>query len=260
MEESNPNEWDGDMVAALTDIMTIHPDGARNMLTLRATCAWNPDKEVLDPAWQFLDSAGDPLPERRRSINLTDIFGYMPIFWLGALRDAAEEFTPRLGHWGRLLRSGRIPAELEKEALKTLADLDAKIIAADPRLSDIATMIGEATRVAVGEGPGSARLTVIRYRLPLKKCFNVPASLCATKTCGLGCHSAIPVRDFKSLAVIFLFQAAVLQQLAEAEQPGVEAVFAIEAPEAHLHPQAARTLWTRTPVGARPFCPGRWPV
>lgn len=150
MEESKPSEWDGDMVAALTDIITIHPDGARNMLTLRVTCAWNPDKEVFDPAWQFLDSAGDPLPERRRSINLTGFFGYMPIFWLGALRDAAEEFTPRSGHWGRLLRSVRIPAELEEEALKTLADLDAKIIAADPRLTDIATMIGEATRVAVG--------------------------------------------------------------------------------------------------------------
>lgn len=28
MEESAPNEWDADMVAALSDIMTIHSDGA----------------------------------------------------------------------------------------------------------------------------------------------------------------------------------------------------------------------------------------
>lgn len=244
MEENEPGAWDGDMVAALEDIITIHPDGARNMLTLRVTCAWNPDKEVFDPVWQFLDSAGDPLPERRRSINLTGFFGYMPIFWLGALRDAADAFTPRSGHWGRLLRSVRIPPELEEEALKTLAALDAKIIAADPRLNDIATMIGEATRVAVGEGPGSARLNTLPLAIEemLQRTGIVMRNEDLRPWLPLGYHG----QGLQSLAVIFLFQAAVLQQLAEAEQPGVEAVFAIEEPEAHLHPQAARTLWTRT--------------
>jgi len=208
------------------------------------TCAWDPDKEAFDPAWQFLDSAGDPLPERRRSINLTGFFGYMPLFWLGALRDAADEFTPRSGHWGRLLRSVRIPAELEAEALKTLADLDAKIIAADPRLTDIATMIGEATRVAVGEGPGSARLNTLPLAIEemLQRTGIVMRNEDLRPWLPLGHHG----QGLQSLAVIFLFQAAVLQQLAEAEQPGIEAVFAIEEPEAHLHPQAARTLWDRT--------------
>ena len=244
MEESKTNEWDADMVAALTDIITIHPDGVRNMLTLRVTCVWNAEKEVFDPAWQFLDTVGDPLPERRRSINLTGFFGYMPIFWLGALRDAADEFTPRSGHWGRLLRSVRIPPELEAEALSTLADLDAKIIAADPRLTDIAIMIGEATRVAVGEGPGSARLNTLPLAIEemLQRTGIVMRNEDLRPWLPLGHHG----QGLQSLAVIFLFQAAVLQQLAEAEQPGVEAVFAIEEPEVHLHPQAARTLWNRT--------------
>lgn len=244
MEEGAANEWDADMVAALNDIIAIHADGVRNVLTLRVTCAWDADREVFDPAWQFLDAAGEPLPERRRSINLTGFFGYMPLFWLGALRDAANEFTPRSGHWGRLLRSVRIPPELEAEALKTLADLDAKIIAADPRLSDIATMIGEATRVAVGDGPGSARLNTLPLAIEemLQRTGIVMRNEDLRPWLPLGHHG----QGLQSLAVIFLFQAAVLQQLAEAEQPGVEAVFAIEEPEAHLHPQAARTLWSRT--------------
>ena len=123
MEEGEPGEWDPDMVAALNDISDIHPDGVRNILSLRVTCAWNQDKETFDPAWQFLNAAGEPMPERRRSVNLTGFFGYMPLFWLGALRDASNEFTPRSGHWGRLLRSVRIPPALEAEALKTLAQL-----------------------------------------------------------------------------------------------------------------------------------------
>lgn len=244
MEEQARGEWDGDMVAALEEILAIHPDGERNILSLRVTCAWNTDKEGFDPVWQFLDAAGDPLPERRRSINLTGFFSYMPLFWLGALRDAADQFTPRSGHWGRLLRSVRIPPELEAEALTTLADLDAKIIAADPRLTEIANMIGEATRVAIGEGPGSARLNTLPLAIEemLQRTGIVMRNEDLRPWLPLGHHG----QGLQSLAVIFLFQAAVLQQLAEAEQPGVEAVFAIEEPEAHLHPQAARTLWNRT--------------
>jgi len=160
MQEPQPGAWDPDMVAALEEIVTLLPDG-RNLVTVQVTCEWNAEKEVFDPAWQFLDSAGHLLPERRRAINLTGFFGYMPLFWLGALRDAAEEFTPRSGHWGRLLRSVRIPDALEEDALRILAELDARIVAADPRLTKIADMIGQATRVAIGEGPGAARLNTL---------------------------------------------------------------------------------------------------
>jgi putative ATP-dependent endonuclease of OLD family len=245
MEEPATGQWDADMVAALDDIIALRPDG-RNLLTLRVTCAWNPEKEVFDPSWQFLDAAGDPLPERRRSINLTGFFSYMPIFWLGVLRDASDEFTPRSGHWGRLLRSVRIPPELEAEALTLLAELDAKIVAADPRLTDIANMIGEATRVAVGEGPGAARLNTLPLAIEemLQRTGIVMRNEDLRPWLPLGHHG----QGLQSLAVMFLFQAAVIQQLSEAEQPGVEAIFAIEEPEAHLHPQAARTLWDRTQI------------
>ncbi|WP_158670435.1 ATP-dependent nuclease, partial [Bradyrhizobium guangdongense] len=244
MEEPASGRWDPDMVAALEDIITVHADGQRNLLNMRVTCAWNTEKEVFDPSWQFLDTAGNPMPERRRAINLTGFFNYMPMFWLGALRDASGEFAPRSGHWGRLLRSVRIPAELEEEALKILADLDAKIIAADPRLTGIANMIGQATRVAVGEGPGAARLNTLPLAIEemLQRTGIVMRNEELRPWLPLGHHG----QGLQSLAVIFLFQAAVMQQLAEAEQPGVEAVFAIEEPEAHLHPQAARTLWDRT--------------
>ena len=242
VEEAETGEWDADMVAVLEDIITVLPDG-RNILTVQVTCAWSEEKEAFDPAWQFLDSAGEPLSERRRAINLTSFFRYMPLFWLGALRDAANEFTPRSGHWGRLLRSVRIPAELEAEAMEILADLDTRIVASDPRLSEIADTIGQATRIAIGEGPGAARLHTLPLGIEdmLRRTGVVLRNEELRPWLPLGHHG----QGLQSLAVIFLFQAAVLQQLAEADQPGVEPVFAIEEPEAHLHPQAARTLWER---------------
>lgn len=242
MEEPNAGTWDPDMVAALEDIMIVLPDG-RSALTVQVTCAWNEEKEAFDPAWQFLDALGHPLPERRRAINLTGFFNYMPLHWLGALRDAPSEFTPRSRHWGNLLRGVRIPEALEEEALNTLADLDAKIIAADPRLTEIADQIGEATQVAIGEGPGAARLNTLPVGIEdlLQRTGIVLRNEALRPWLPLDHHG----QGLQSLAVIFLFQAAVLQQLAEEESPGAEPVFAIEEPEAHLHPQAARVLWSR---------------
>ena len=233
MQEPQPSLWDPDMVAALEDIITVLPDG-RNLLTVQVTCAWDEEKEAFDPAWQFLDSAGEPLPERRRAINLIGFFSYMPLFWLGALRDAADEFAPRSGHWGRLLRSVHIPDELEADALRILSELDARIVAADPRLTEIADTIGQATRVAIGEGPGAARLNTLPLAIEdmLQRTGIILRNDELRPWLPLGHHG----QGLQSLAVIFLFQAAALQQLAEAEQPGIEPIFAIEEPEVHLHP------------------------
>ena len=47
----------------------------------------------------------------------------------------------------------------------------------------------------------------------------------------------------QSLAVIFLFQAFIEHLLPELYEPESVPVLALEEPETHLHPQAARTLW-----------------
>ena len=242
-EEPSTGAWDNDMVAALDDILGILPDG-RNILSLRVTCEWDEENQKFDPIWQFLNPEGEPLGDRRRSINLTSFFSYVPLFWLGPLRDASSEFAPRSGHWGRLLKGVQIPDALENEVMKTLKTLDEKISEADPRLSSIAEVIGSATQVAIGEGPGAARLNTLPMAMEemIQRTGVVLRNEDGRPWLPLAHHG----QGLQSLSVIFLFQAAAMQKLAEEELTGVEPIFAIEEPEAHLHPHAARTLWERT--------------
>lgn len=243
LEERAAGQWDVDMVAELDEIVQVRSDG-RNSLTLRVNCAWNEEREAFDPVWEFLDLAGQPLTgQRRRSMNFTNFFQYLPLFWLDALRDASDEFKPGSSHWGRLLRAIRIPDALQSEAMATLTDLDARIIAADPRLAELAETIGQATHVAIGDSPGNARLNA----LPMS--IEDILQRAGISVRGENLRPWLPLdhhgQGLQSLAVIFLFQASVELQLRESTRSGVEAVFAIEEPEVHLHPQAARTLWQR---------------
>ena len=79
LEEPQTGAWDADMVAALDEIIGVSQDG-RNLITLRVTCAWNEEKEAFEPAWEFLDPAGQPRTEKRRATNLTGFFGYLLFF------------------------------------------------------------------------------------------------------------------------------------------------------------------------------------
>ncbi len=211
LEEPEVGVWDADMVAVLEDVMTILPRGT-NGVTVRVTCVWNADKEAFDPRWEFLDAGGQPMTGKaQRATNLTGFFAYLPLFWLNALRDAPDEFTPRASYWGRLSRSVRIPNELENEALKTLADLDSRLIAADPHLAEIAGGIGQATQVAIGEGPGAARFNMLP--LGIEDMLQRTGLMLRNENLRPWLPLASHGQGLQSLAVIFLLQAAALQQL-----------------------------------------------
>jgi putative ATP-dependent endonuclease of OLD family len=241
-EENPADQWDPDMVAALDDLVVLTDNGS-NLISLRVTCEWSEEKEAFDPAWEFLDASGEPLTQKaQRAMNLSGFFAYAPLFYLAALRDAADEFGPRSSLWARLLKSIRIPAEVEGEVKGSLDLLDAQLLAADPRLAEIAETIGLAAKVAIGQSEGEARLRM----LPMNTWDLISRASVVLQNETL--RPWLPLdhhgQGLQSLSVIFLFQAAVFQQLLE-EQPGTEPIFLLEEPEAHLHPQAARTLWDR---------------
>lgn len=89
-------------------------------------------------------------------MNLERFWQYLPVFYLGALRDVDEEFSPRSQFWGRLLKAMEIPPALVTKVQRVLDLLNKKLLQADPRLAQIAETLSGATCVAArdwSQGP-----------------------------------------------------------------------------------------------------------
>lgn len=56
-------------------------------------------------------------------LNLERFWEYVPVFYLGALRNAEDEFSSRSQFWGRLLKAMEIPAALESRVQKEVLQL-----------------------------------------------------------------------------------------------------------------------------------------
>jgi len=135
----------------------------------------------------------------------------------------------------------QIPEALEKRSKRVLDLLNKKLLAADPLLKDLADGISEISRVAASDQPGEADLRVLPLNTwdLLSKAEVIYQSDDAKPWLPLARHG----QGVQSLSVMFLFKAFVEQLLTELYNPESEAVLALEEPETHLHPQAARSLW-----------------
>ena len=245
-EERKPGEWPKSIATNLEGIMQLDRETQCNSISLRVECRWSETTDSFEPTWEFLGPDHEPMTEPNVRRNILEQFSrYLPIFYLGALRDAEDEFSARSSQfWLRLLKDLNIPPEFESRALRALDQLNRELLKADPRLAKITETLSGTTRVATRDREGGLDLRMV----PLKSW-----DLLSRTEIILRNEPDLPWLPLKrqgqgiqSLSVIFLFQAFVDHLLKELYEPGSEPVLALEEPETHLHPQAIRTLWDHT--------------
>ena len=243
VEEETAGEWPAAVQQDLDDIVQTDPVSGKTFIILQATCAWDATSGSFDPNWQFLNASRAPLLSGKRRMNLERFWQYLPVFYLGALRDAEDEFSSRSQFWGRLLKAMVIPPALEGRVQRVLDLLNKRLLRADPRLQEIADTLSGATKVASRDRDGGVDLRL----LPLKSwdLLSQAEIIVRNETTWPWLPLQRHGQGMQSLSVIFLFQAFVQHLLSELYEADSTPVLALEEPETHLHPQAARTLWAR---------------
>lgn len=235
----------GEWPAAVQDdlISVIQPDADnRSVITLRVSCGWDEVKQAYEPTWAFLNAAREPMRGgQARVTNTHPLFQYAPIFYMSALRDSGDEFTSRSQFWGRLLKAVVVPEQVEARIKRVLDLVNTKILNSDPRLAEIAENLQTLTTVAASESDGDVQLRAV----PFQTWDLLSRAEVIMRTDGN--RPWLPLekqgQGVQSLSVIFLFETFVRQLLDELYVEGSTPILALEEPEAHLHPQAARTLW-----------------
>ena len=242
-QESEPDEWPDGISEDLSQIVQLDPRTGLRSIALRTRWAWSEENGAFVPTWEFLNAARDPLTgQGARRVNLERFWRYLPVFYLSALRDVNDEFSPHSQFWGRLLKALEIPAGLESRVLRVLDLLDRRLLKADPSLQQIAETLVGATRIAIRDREGGLKLRMVP--LKMRDLLSRAEIILRNEPDSPWLPLMRQGQGIQSLSVIFLFQAFVEHLVRELYEQDSEPVLALEEPETHLHPQAARTLWT----------------
>ncbi len=142
---------------------------------------------------------------------------------------------------GKAVANCPIPETLEKKSKRVFDLLNRKLLDADPILRNLAARLSDISRVAASDTPGQADLRI----LPLNTWDILSKAEVIYRIDGG--KPWLPIirhgQGVQSLSVMFVFKAFVELLLADLYRPESSAVLALEEPETHLHPQAARSLW-----------------
>lgn len=227
--EESPKEWPEDVRQDFEVVLGRDSQG-RGVIRLRVTSLFRSDAE-----WDFLTETGEPsgrpgLVDRLRRLA--------PVHYLSALRDAEQNFASRGRYWRDFLDESGIPDDTREDMERQLLEFNTQVVAMHKPLASVREQIAVVTKVL-----DFAAADVVSVDAMPTKLFALLSGARVSLASRSGAR--IPVtrqgQGTQSLAVLALF-AAFLSSRSDAGEPDAVPITALEEPEAHLHPAAARAL------------------
>lgn len=227
--EEFPKEWPED-VRQDFEVALGRDSQGRGVIRLRVTSSFRSDAE-----WDFLTATGEPsgrpgLVDRLRHLA--------PVHYLSALRDAEQNFASRGRYWRNFLDESGIPDDTREDMERQLLEFNTQVVAMHKPLESVREQIAVVTKVLDFATADAVSVDALPTKL---------FALLSGAQVSLASRSGarIPVtrqgQGTQSLAVLALF-AAFLSSRSDAGEPDAVPITALEEPEAHLHPAAARAL------------------
>lgn len=239
--EDKSDEWPDSLVQALSDIIDTDPVKDIDYIGLRVTSKYDELLKQITSKWEFLTIDGQPLGGKGANPgNVNNFLNYVRLFYLSALRDSNSEFSARSQYWGKILRDLKIDETQKIALMEEITKLNDSLLKADTRLEQVRTSLDKVQKIM---SHSSEQVTSIQA-LPLKPWDLMSKSEVVVKA--QGSEVVFPLarhgQGIQSLSVLFLFQAYIEALLKPTFKVETVAILALEEPEAHLHPQAIRSL------------------
>jgi len=239
-EEDSEDEWVVEIDQTFGNAIQVLDD-SRKRLAFRVTSKFEKATKDFAVEWCFLDKDGNLLPTAKQPKLVTDLQALAPVFFLGAVRDASQHFSPKSAFWGPFTKNPQIDEDTRKEIEEQIGSINQSILdnhkpfeVVKERIEQTGKILPLATNDLVSLEAVPARIFDMLARTQVK----------------LGCRTGarLPIAQHgagtQSLSVLFLFEAFLQSRLADAYDKHSVPILALEEPEAHLHPSAIKSLWT----------------
>lgn len=227
-------EWPEAVTAPLARarILQVSPVSGLSQVTLQVTGAFSASGEP-EHDFVFLDVSGNALRGADpRALNT--LHERISFFYLSALRDAARHFDSKGQFWRHFLRASTLTPEQRAGLETSLRTVNDQVIASHTSFETARARLQRLNDVVPFAGGTTVSIEALPARL-FDMLARTQVSIGATN------GSQIPIGRHgdgtQSLAVVMLFHAFL-----EASATGTP-LLALEEPEAHLHPNAIRSLW-----------------
>jgi putative ATP-dependent endonuclease of OLD family len=236
--ELQEDEWPDSIVQQLSEVIQPDMGTGLNHIWLQVEGRFNPDAEIFETKWDFLNSS-DAALVLKNATALHLLQRFVPLFYLSALRDATQEFGQRGQFWNSFLKSIQLPDDERANLEEMLQTVNSTVIESNEGLNQVIQQIANANCLVSLDASDPVILEAIPTRI-----FDMVGKIQVFLKSPLG--AKLPLQRYgegtQSLAVLLLFQAFAEVNLAEAYDQDSSPILALEEPEAHLHPSAIRTL------------------